>query len=102
MMRFEFFTLDQKSIQQSTQAPLSSGRGVGKGGERSELLPRHPLPTLSLRGRGLVSSDLLSFVFGFVGCVLRTTPQLATTNNANCERRDGALSALYMLTTRFL
>jgi Tfp pilus tip-associated adhesin PilY1 len=38
----------------------------------------------------------------FVGCVLRTATRLVTTNDANCKRCGGALSAPYTLTARFV
>jgi hypothetical protein len=105
MMRHKIFALFRKTMQPSTIAPLPLRERLGEG-ESFAMWPHlqrvHPLPTLSLKGRGLASSDLLRFAFGFVGCVLRTTTRLATTNDANCKRRNGAPSAPYALTARFV
>jgi hypothetical protein len=49
-----------------------------------------------------VNSDKRKQKQDFVGCVLRTTTRLATTNDANCKRCGGARSAPYTLIARFV
>jgi hypothetical protein len=49
-----------------------------------------------------IDSDKRKRKLDFVGCVLRTATRLAMTNSAHYERCDGAPSAPYTLTARFI